>query len=148
MYLLNREINNFQRQLWITWPTLVSWSENWSWKRYTAKSLQKTDNTTRKSRFSIKYFFSKCDKIRSFLRIWSHLLKKSLLDFLYTFCAVNDFCGGLTIHENVILEYLELRPLFTSLHRVLIIFCNYVLRAIQQTNNFSLILTKLFIKFQ
>ena len=30
-------------------------------------------------RFSIKNFFSKCDQIRSFLWIWSHLLKKSLM---------------------------------------------------------------------
>ena len=28
-----------------------------------------------KMKFSIKDFFSKCDQIRSFLRIWSHLLK-------------------------------------------------------------------------
>ena len=26
-------------------------------------------------KFSIKYLFSKCDQIYSFLRIWSHLLK-------------------------------------------------------------------------
>ena len=31
-------------------------------------------------KFSIKDFFSKCDQIRSFLRIWSGLLKKSLMD--------------------------------------------------------------------
>ena len=31
---------------------------------------------TKKMNFSIKDFFSKCDKIRSFLRFWSHLLKK------------------------------------------------------------------------
>ena len=31
-------------------------------------------------KFSIKYFFSKCDQIRSFLRIWSHLLKKFLME--------------------------------------------------------------------
>ena len=31
-------------------------------------------------KFSIKDFFSKCDQIRSFLRIWSHLLKKSLME--------------------------------------------------------------------
>ena len=30
--------------------------------------------------FSIKDFFSKYDQIRSFLRIWSHLLKKSLME--------------------------------------------------------------------
>ena len=37
-------------------------------------------------KFSIKDFFSKCDQIRSFLRIWSHLLKKSLMGNLI-FCA-------------------------------------------------------------
>ena len=31
-------------------------------------------------KFSIKEFFSKCDQIRSFLWIWSHLLKKSLME--------------------------------------------------------------------
>ena len=31
-------------------------------------------------KFSIKDFFSKRDQIRSFLRIWSHLLKKSLME--------------------------------------------------------------------
>ena len=30
-------------------------------------------------KFFIKGFFRKCDQIRSFLRIWSHLLKKSLM---------------------------------------------------------------------
>ena len=30
--------------------------------------------------FSIKDLFSKCDQNRSFLRIWSHLLKKSLTE--------------------------------------------------------------------
>ena len=34
---------------------------------------------TQKIKFFIKDFFSKCDQIRSFLRIWSHLLKKSLM---------------------------------------------------------------------
>ena len=31
-------------------------------------------------KFSFKDFFSKRDQIRSFLRIWSHLLKKSLIE--------------------------------------------------------------------
>ena len=38
-------------------------------------------------KFSIKDFFSKCDQIRSFLRIWSYLLKKSLIEN-FIFCAV------------------------------------------------------------
>ena len=39
--------------------------------------------TAQKMKFSIKDFFSKCDQIRSFLRIWSHLLKQNFI-----FCAV------------------------------------------------------------
>ena len=35
--------------------------------------------TEQKMKFSIKDFFSKSDQIRSFLRIWSHLLNKSLM---------------------------------------------------------------------
>ena len=38
-------------------------------------------------KFFIKDFFSKCDQIRSFLRIWSHLLKKFLMENLI-FCAM------------------------------------------------------------
>ena len=36
--------------------------------------------TTQKMQFAIKDFFSKCDQIRRKLRIWPHLLKKSLMD--------------------------------------------------------------------
>ena len=36
--------------------------------------------TAQKMKFFIKDFFSKCDQIHSFLRIWSHLLKKSLTE--------------------------------------------------------------------
>ena len=43
-------------------------------------------NTAQKMKFSITDFFSKCDQIRSFLRIWSHLLKKSVMGNLI-------FCG-------------------------------------------------------
>ena len=44
--------------------------------------------TAQKMKFSIKDFISKWDQFRSFLRIWSHLLKKSLMEYLI-FCAVN-----------------------------------------------------------
>ena len=44
--------------------------------------------TAQKMKFSIKDFSSKCDQIRNFLRIWSDLLVKSLMeDFI--FCAVD-----------------------------------------------------------
>ena len=45
-------------------------------------------NTVQKMKCSIKDFFSKSDQIRSFLRLWSHLLKKPLMENL-AFCAVN-----------------------------------------------------------
>ena len=38
-------------------------------------------------KFSIKDFFGKCDQTRSFLQIWSHLLKKFLTEN-FSFCAV------------------------------------------------------------
>ena len=43
--------------------------------------------SAKKVKFPIKDFSSKCDQIRSFLRIWSHLLEKSLMEDL-SFCAV------------------------------------------------------------
>ena len=36
--------------------------------------------TAQNMKSSIKDFFSKCDQIRSFLRIWSHLLRKFLME--------------------------------------------------------------------
>ena len=47
--------------------------------------------TAQKLKSSIKDFFSKCDQIRRKLRIWSHLLKKSLVEN-FLFCAVLDIC--------------------------------------------------------
>ena len=46
--------------------------------------------TAQKMIFSTKGFFSKCDQIRSFLRISSHLLKQSLMEN-FIFCAVYPF---------------------------------------------------------
>ena len=45
---------------------------------------------TQKKKSPIKDFFSKCDQIRSFLLIWSHWLRKSLMKNIYFFC--NLFC--------------------------------------------------------
>ena len=42
--------------------------------------------TVQKMKFSIKDLFSKCDQIRSKLWIWSHLMKKSLMEN-FIFCA-------------------------------------------------------------
>ena len=41
-------------------------------------------------KFSIKDFFSKCDKIRRKMQIWSHLLKKSLMEnFIFVQCLLS-----------------------------------------------------------
>ena len=42
-------------------------------------------------KFSIGDFFNKCDQIRSFLRIWSPLLKKSLMEnFIFSAVKVTQ----------------------------------------------------------
>ena len=46
-------------------------------------------DTAQKMKFSITDFFSKCDQVRGKLRIWSHLLKKSVMKN-FIFCAVKD----------------------------------------------------------
>ena len=51
-------------------------------------------------KFFIKDFFSKCDQIRSFLLIWSHLLKKSFMGnfffFRNVFILVSQLNGKVT----------------------------------------------------
>ena len=41
-------------------------------------------------KFSIKDLFSTCDEIRRKLRIWSHLLKKSLMENFFFLCSDDD----------------------------------------------------------
>ena len=49
------------------------------------------DNASQKMKFLIKDFFIKCDQILSFLQIWSHLMKKSLMKN-FTFCVQCKMC--------------------------------------------------------
>ena len=44
-------------------------------------------STVQKMKFSIKEFFSKCDELLRNLRIWPHLLKKSLMENFIFFCS-------------------------------------------------------------
>ena len=57
-------------------------------------------------KFSINDFFSKCEQIRNFLRIWSHLLKKSLMEN-FIFCAVK-----VMMRDELHLEATYLTPIF------------------------------------
>ena len=49
----------------------------------------------KKMKFSIKDFFSICDQIHSFLRIWSYLLKKSLLENLIFWAVKQSYYQSL-----------------------------------------------------
>ena len=89
-------------------------------------------------KFSIKYFFSKCDQIRSFLRIWLHLLKKSAME-IFIFCAMvlsGKHCNGCqTLHKTVTItiEILYLHKTSTidipeELHMACVTMKNYLVR--------------------
>ena len=56
----------------------------------------------------VKEFFSKCDQICSFLQIWSHLLKKSLMEN-FLFCAVQMKIGKLNFPQNLEINFNDLQ---------------------------------------
>ena len=71
-------------------------------------------------KFSIKDFFSKSDQIRSFLWIWSHLLKKSLMEnarcriilFLSVFCFCQIFAFLMANLDSFHNSTLKLKEVF------------------------------------
>ena len=66
--------------------------------------LDKILNTAQKMKFSIKDFFSKCYQIHSFLQIWSHLLKRSLMEkFIFVECNLKSSTSksSTTYYHNV-----------------------------------------------
>ena len=63
----------------------------------------------KKLKFSIKDFFSKCDQIHSFLRIWSHVLKKFLIQ--------NFLCSAYCIYQ-VTLNYFRYLNSFVTINAV------------------------------
>ena len=68
------------------------------------RDLPRPGHTAQKTNFPIKDFFSKCDQIHSFLRIWSHLLKKSLMESLI-FRAVSLTCFGGTKWDLILINF-------------------------------------------
>ena len=73
------------------------------------------DHTAQKKKFCIKDFFSKCDQIRSLLRIWSHWLKKcSTENFFFVQCE--RWCKIWNPYESWIPNS-EYNSHFTLLHR-------------------------------
>ena len=59
--------------------------------------------TAQKIKFSFKDFFSKCDQIRGFLQIWSHLLNKYLVEN-FIFCAVYPYESCTHLDEPVVID--------------------------------------------
>ena len=70
--------------------------------------------TAQKMKFSIEDFFSKCDEIHRKLRIWSHLLKKSLTQN-FIFCAMSG-------QNSVSVSVLKKSLIFSAV-LVVFIFC-------------------------
>ena len=68
--------------------------------------VKNVTGTVQKMKFFIKGFFSKCDQIRSFLRIWSHLLKKFLMENLIFSATIhrtvyNHIAGKSAYHSKL-----------------------------------------------
>ena len=81
------------RTFWMPIWTLIRaylLSSNKSWSKASAQRsvMWQVTHTAQKMKFSSKDFFSKCDQIRNFLRIWSHFLKKSLMKIFIFFWIV------------------------------------------------------------
>ena len=78
-------------------------------------------------KFSIKNFFSKCDQIRRKPRIWSHLLKKSLMEN-FIFCVVLPYWNlrFAVQGECKISNFLHFRTQFHS-SNTLALFINFIM---------------------
>ena len=70
------------------------------------RNISSYPDTAQKMKFSIQNFCSKCDQTHRKLRIWSHLLKKSLMEN-FIFCAVWK--------EELLTNYNDLRYSFSCL---------------------------------
>ena len=88
--------------------------------RVAKQTLRLKVNTAQKMKFFITEFFSKCDQIRSFLRIWSHLLKKSLMKNFIFLCSERYKIQAFTqiIFHNVNIEGKRTRLNTTDSHAI------------------------------
>ena len=81
-------------------------------------------------KFSIKDFFRKCAQIRRKLRVWSHLLKKSLMETLFFLCSdgrQNHYLQSLTlpIHPNTARLKEQRRNLISSVQAFFVCEASY-----------------------
>ena len=117
-------------------------------------------------KFSIKDFFSKCDQILSFLLIWSHLLKKPLMENFIFYAFVIVFILGKLVQisskevKGAVFSVLEFNgKLLAAINStVLIFFCEYFwyrflcyynpLRHIYRQSSYAIIFRLQFCPFQ
>ena len=99
--------------------SIIFWRK-WLWKSAKCDLTFVTINV-QNMKFSIKNFFSKCDQIRRKLQIWSHLLKKSLMEnsffvqwispdnYLYSFlfCLETSCSVKNNLDRNVLKSFLR-----------------------------------------
>ena len=78
--------------------------------------------TSQKMKFSIKDVLSKCDQIRKKLWIWSHLLKKSLMEN-FIFCAV-----------DVLIEYSDMKEAIKNPKGIIVIIYKYCFNGVVLQN--------------
>ena len=82
--------------------------------------------TAQKMKFSITDFFSRCDQIRSILRIWSHLLKKPVIEN-FIFCSADFFKWIILTVKWIILYRAETglaHKQKTKIASIIILFCH------------------------
>ena len=73
-------------------------------------------------KFSIKDFLSKYDQIQSFLRIWSHLLKKSSIEnFIYCAVKASQSLNGKTDNDLEMAQHKKKKIDFLAC-----VFCHFM----------------------
>ena len=117
----------------LPWKSIVNCCWVWIWvfdSKYSSMIFILSSTvycTAQNMKFSIKDFFSKCNQIRRKLRIWSHLLKKSLMQnfiifghYFFWSIRVKIQCFVAHIPENekevfVILEIVRIQKVVGSI---------------------------------
>ena len=97
--MLDRKHKNKKKNFKVTYQILSGILINAILNHLTLIYLALVNVTAQKINFSIKGFFSKCDQIRR--KLWSHLLKKSLIKN-FIFCAVCSVFTFLALIEAYI----------------------------------------------
>ena len=114
LWLLERQRAFFSKQAWVI--KIISIVVISAWKMFESSlvplnNLQEFQVTcTAQNTFTIKDFFSKRDQIRWKLRIWSHLLRKNLMENII-FWAVMDLRQRRKVMKTFICSQFRYYPL-------------------------------------